>query len=208
MIGYVTKAAAFAAGLRVGFNPDPHRKVYEQLIRSLAWHGFKEELERDSTKLQPIPYVVVRRYKGMFIAERLEAGTEDRLHGYLSVAFGGHVEAEHELECDDPFEAAARRELNEELLIMERLDEPDLFYHGTLYDPSTDVGRHHIGLIFSHRVSEAKVADAEKDKLKGQWVTELDLHRMLHHAPDRFESWSKIIINNLGRMATIRSQEK
>lgn len=77
-------------------------------------------LEFDVDRKQIIPYVVIgSRKNGTFLSYvRPNKGNEDRLHGKISIGFGGHIEvidAEGSINIFDAVLNCARREIKEEL---------------------------------------------------------------------------------------------
>ena len=65
---------------------------------------------------------------------------------------------------------------------------------GLLNDETTDVGRVHLGLVFSADARGRPLAIRETDKLRGSFATAADV---LAVAP-RLETWSQLIFEQLG----------
>lgn len=117
----------------------------EASIEALGSWVERARAEADPSLKQPIPYCAVRHGDAVFLAERLGAHGERRLHGRASLGFGGHVDAE-----DGPAPGALRRsllrELNEELHLP--ADSPVPRPLGLINDDATEVGRVHFGLAY------------------------------------------------------------
>lgn len=179
--------------LERGFHPDPDREAYDRLRRSVQF-GPRPELEEDPSRKQLIPYVVVRapEHSELFTMRRREAQTEQRLHHKISIGAGGHITESIESDADDPVRSGMERELHEELAVPE---DTDVEYRGLLNDDSNDVGRVHLGLIFTARPPSRDVAVVETEKMVGEWrdVDELERDR------ERLESWSQLLLDPIRR---------
>ena len=93
--------------------------------------------------------------------------------------------------------ASALRELEEEL----ELDAPsetirtELTYRGLIYDPSNEVGRVHLGLLFEWRLGEDRdVRVREVEKLAGSWWSPAEIREKW----ELLESWSQIALSSVG----------
>jgi predicted NUDIX family phosphoesterase len=132
----------------------------------IAHHGefrVRAEVEEDESWRQIIPYAVLEQNGCVFTTRRLGAGTEARLHGYLSIGLGGHINPEDQGE--DVLEAALRRELCEELTIGTFAAEAVGLIH-TL----GGVESVHTGILY--RVQAASgVTVRETDKLSGAFMS-------------------------------------
>jgi predicted NUDIX family phosphoesterase len=112
----------------------------------------RREAEEDRAVTQLVSVFVVRFQDKYLTYKRTKRLPESRLHGYYSLAFGGHLNPDDLrplLNIFDPDLAAPLllRELGEEL----RLDPqatPILEYRGLLYDDSRDVSKQHLGITY------------------------------------------------------------
>jgi predicted NUDIX family phosphoesterase len=144
---------------------------------------------------QPIPYVVVRRGKELFVTERLKGAGESRLHGQLSLGMGGHMNptsSEYDsfklVLCENLI-----RELDEELDIT-RAWEVDII--GLINDDSEEVSQVHLGILgIAELPKDAEVTVKEVEQLAGQWMTVDKLKEK--EVYDRLENWSKIVVDIL-----------
>ena len=136
--------------------------------RHLSWREAVETLEacgtmwlqrtraeRDPAYKQLIPYVTLREVSGRIAAYR-RAGRERRLHGLWSAGIGGHVDREDAGPAvGETLQGGARRELAEELIgeVPGSLD-----FLGVINEDVTEVGRVHLGLVFTLEVIADRVA--------------------------------------------------
>jgi len=134
--------------------------------------------EKDERFLQVIPYVVLRRGPEVFVYER--AGSEGRLTGLLSLGIGGHVN-----ENDGTWERGMVRELMEEAGVS-----GSPVRAGVLFDPSSPVGRVHLGLLHTLEVQgEVRFSEGKAPR----WHLAADLRKM----EGRFENWSRLVIERM-----------
>lgn len=148
--------------------------------------------ENSEAAIQLIPYVVLKCRDRYAAYRRGKEGTEARLRGFLSVGLGGHINPED----GDPgpicIERAMHRELNEELIISTQLPVPIL--RGLLYDPSTPVGRVHLGIVMLFRLSSQAVVPREAGKIVDlEWLT----RSQLVERTEQLEPWSRIVVEGL-----------
>lgn len=142
---------------------------------------------------QPIPYVMIKRGKEIYVYERLSQGGESRLHNKLSLGIGGHMNLE-EGSFNDQLMINTTRELEEELDI--DAERATMKYIGLINDDEDEVGRVHIGILAFLELSEdATVEVRETDQLRGFWSTVEELKKT--EVYERLESWSQIAVNIL-----------
>jgi predicted NUDIX family phosphoesterase len=150
------------------------------------WHGLKQDdydwylwavmhhgqfhsriaMENDPRYKQIIPYLVFMHDDHVFVMERKETSTEQRLASKLTIGIGGHVR-------------------KEDLLGSNLFDVEPL---GIINDDSDSVGQVHLGFVFLVRGSTPHIS--VKSELKhGHLVPRSSLTD-----DSRFESWSQIIL--------------
>lgn len=143
----------------------------------------RSKVENNANYLQLVVYTAVFDVLGNVLTYRRgKAGSEARLHDQLSLGFGGHMNADiydnAEASPEDFLEYAfneAERELREEL----KLQPDDKFYNmeliGLIHDPSSDVGKVHLGLAIRTSVMD-KVEAGEDSQQDLTWhdVDELE----------------------------------
>jgi len=147
------------------------------IIRSVA--------ERDETLRQVIPYMIATDGTGrVLLMRRTEKQGERRLHGKYSLGIGGHVNTD---DATNPLEAFLRgkgREFYEEV----DADILEENYLGIINDPSTEVGRVHLGVAYLLQLKFRRVV--EEDQMESWWIDVNDLARYR----DALEGWSKVVI--------------
>lgn len=164
----VPRSALFGGGWPQGFVDADQLggSGFVERAERLAQLRDRGAAESDPSWKQLIPYCVVLRGQEVFCARRLARGSEARLHGRLSIGFGGHVDS-----ADGPAAGAVARALARELeeeLVLPPSRGPARFL-GILNDDDTDVGRVHLGLVFAMRVRH-DVRVRETHKIAGQFV--------------------------------------
>lgn len=183
----------------------------ESLLDRIWQEGFfvdRPAAEANPAWKQPIPYCAVLRGDEVFCVERTSKQSEQRLHGLLSIGLGGHVNPEDGCELSAPgtatghrFGPALHRELDEELVMPWAHCSAPRFL-GLLNDDSNAVGEVHIGLVFGVEVDPTcrdlqgvrpDVAVRETRKMRGGF-TRLAALEPLWQDPNRFESWSRLIL--------------
>lgn len=111
------------------------------------------ELESDETKLQLVVYCLVKTSDGYLTYRR--KGAEGRLHGLRSIGFGGHVE-DGDGSVEDIITVNLHKEMTEELPDL-HLTDNTIEFVGLLHNPSTPVGRVHLGLVYLVDIGESLV---------------------------------------------------
>ena len=150
--------------------------------------------ETDPDFKQIIPYTVLWRQDEVFVFERLAGGGEKRLHNLLSIGVGGHMEPTETGDSWKMIQAAALRELSEEVALT--TSSPlHLEYQGIINDESNEVGTVHTGVVFFARLEpEAMVTVRETDVLAGRFRPVSGLR---DDPALRFETWSRHILDAL-----------
>ncbi|MFK7742788.1 MAG: hypothetical protein AB8H80_20930 [Planctomycetota bacterium] len=199
------------------------------LQQALAQARFVERELAESTEAwkQWIPYCMLRcgdwsrsrpaaddDDRGVFVVQRTNGQSEQRLHGSWSVGLGGHIEPPDAAGAPEPlaqateatagpfFASALSRELEEELRLPEGLlqtagSAPRLI--GLINDDSTAVGRVHAGLAYCLDVSmpvgvaREKFGIREISKMHGAFTPLVEFAN-LWQTRWRFETWSQHLI--------------
>jgi predicted NUDIX family phosphoesterase len=104
----------------------------------------RSQAERDFTRKQIIPYVVLRHQDKFLLIRRTKQQAEKRLHDKCSLGIGGHINATDQTETD-LLEAGMRRELNEEIQVKQ---EKSCQLIGIINDDTTEVDQVHLGLVY------------------------------------------------------------
>lgn len=153
-----------------------------------AYYVDRGPAETSRTVVQLIPYVVLKCRDRYATYTRGQKGTEDRLHGLLSVGLGGHInprDGKPGLAC---LEAAMQRELDEEVLLGTFTKQ----LKGLLWDPSTPVGRVHLGVVMVFHLMAEAVVPKEAGKIVN---LEFLTRSQLSERYARLEPWSRIVVS-------------
>lgn len=166
-----------------------------------AFYRDRAGAEGDPSSKQVIPYCALAanthvppRY---FTYQRGPAGGEARLHGKWSVGVGGHVNPGDGEASADAYQAAFWRELAEEVSLAWCPElHPEAEPRALLYDPSDAVGRVHLGVVHALRLTTHELLDllvTEKAMTAGPLYSAGALRKFRDH----YESWSRVLIDNL-----------
>lgn len=166
----------------------------------IAFFKERELVEKDESLLQIIPYITFLCEESVFTYRR--AGSEGRLSGQVSIGIGGHVNSEDD--PDSPFLAflrGAAREIEEEVGVKMPLEAIKDRVVGLIYDPSTPVGRVHLGVSIVVKVvketGERMINDAAKDLHAPSWQPLKDFSATF--ATESIETWSSLVLREILR---------
>jgi predicted NUDIX family phosphoesterase len=165
------------------------QNILEKIFKN-AYFIDRDLAEKDESKKQIIPYIVIKNEKNkILVVQRTKNQTEKRLHNLYSVGIGGHINPIDENENPElTFYNGLNRELNEELYI-DKLK--SLEYVGLILDNSTEVSRVHLGVLFIAYVTNADIR--EKENFNELWLDEMEFKSF----NGNFEGWSKIALRAL-----------
>ncbi len=158
-------------------------------VKMKVYFEKRGKLEEDETKLQVIPYVVLKVYdgktpKGILMYTR--KGSETRLLNKASVGFGGHSN-----EGDEDVRETACREIKEEINLS--LEPSELNFVGYIFSDKDAVSRVHIGYVYT---AEINVETFENLNLSDE-IKEVCLYTFDGKGCDGIlENWSSIILGN------------
>jgi predicted NUDIX family phosphoesterase len=145
----------------------------------------REQVERDPSWKQLIPYLVLADRGSLFLMRRTRAGSDARLHERWSIGIGGHVNP-----GDGGLAGGLAREWSEEL-VADWTPKPRLV--GLLNDDTDPVGAVHLGVVYRAEAAGRPVAVRETDKLEGAFVAPAAVLRVY----DRLETWSSLLYDHL-----------
>ena len=161
------------------------------------------DVEEDTTYLQPIPSIILKRGDEYFAYKRLEGGGEERLHNMGSLTIGGHMNLEQEeyWNFEHLLALGAARELEEEIYILDK-NGKEINNHfeitkempivGLIYSDKTPVDSVHLGLLAIITIPEEwDIKVKETDALEGSFKTLDEIKEM------NLENWSKMALNVL-----------
>lgn len=193
-IWVIPRQAMFDGDWPQGFVPAERAPLHD-VVQAVARHGFvvpRARAEATPEWKQPIAYCAIVASGSVLVAERLPAQGETRLHGKLSLGFGGHVDAADVAPGTDPIQASLDRELAEELGLAPQ--PTPRRYLGLINDDSSPVGQVHFGLAFAQGVASPKsVVIRESSKMHGDFRRLVDPAGVWQDLP-RFESWSRMLL--------------
>ena len=164
-------------------------KTKEKLFENVRL-GNRDEIEEDTTKKQLIAYSKV--YVGDEIMTTTRVGGDDRLVGQMSVGVGGHVERIDMQEfghfmLNDPVTSCAMREMNEELSFKNAYI-VGFEREGIVFNLTDNVGKCHVGIVFSFRFNRDARVTVTDDSLRGDLMSPDDIDR------DQLEEWSRLCL--------------
>lgn len=141
---------------------------------------------------QIIPYIVVRNQEGKILTYSRGKGTEDRLHAFRSIGFGGHIDFvdvfNHPSNLISAIQVGADREIAEELVADGNITnniKPD----NIIIDYTNGVGKVHVGVLFDITLDEVNTDTYEISD--AMWLS-LD---EIKQSSSKYENWSRLVIN-------------
>jgi predicted NUDIX family phosphoesterase len=155
----------------------------------------RREAEEDTSVIQLVSVFIVRFEDRYLTYKRTRRLPENRLHGFYSLGFGGHLNPDDLkplLNIFDPDVAAPLllRELGEELRLDPRRP-PKLTYRGLLYDDSRPVSKQHLGITYDVFLDSDQFEIGERGFLMDAKFETLD---QIAARQEAFENWSWILI--------------
>ena len=178
-----------------GFEADVDRFLQPILRSDQLSFQPRSEMETDPSYKQLIPYVLLQWTDDegttkLFTYTRGGGGGEARLHAKRSVGIGGHISREDADGSSDPYLTGMQRELAEEVRLESNYEE---YRDGLIYDPSTEVGQVHLGVVHRFVLERPEVESNEPDLAEGGFVSVAELREQM----DRLETWSQLAIKAL-----------
>jgi predicted NUDIX family phosphoesterase len=160
----------------------------------------RSQMETDPSFKQLIPYVILRHTDSegeirLFTYTRGRGQGEARLHARRSIGIGGHISVEDAQTIAGqpdagPYRNGMLRELTEEVRLLSTYREQCV---GMIYDPSTEVGRVHIGVVHLFDLDQPQVEPNEDDICETEFLT-ID---QLQEDFQRLEVWSQLAMKEL-----------
>ena len=175
-----------------GFSAEADRYLEALLAPGLGTFRPRSEVEDDPSHKQIIPYVIFRSGDAVFCYTRGKSGGEARLIRRRSLGVGGHVAEEDAggRATVDAYEAALRRELDEEV----EVGSPGVLTRvGLINDDSTPVGRVHLGVVHVYELDRPEVAPRESALAECGFVP----CAALRAEWESFETWSQICVDHV-----------
>lgn len=185
----VVPAAAAQPHLASSFRPESAQAIIA-LANATRMFLPRSQVETDESYKQIIPYISIRSGNSWVLLQRTNKQSEARLHNKYSLGIGGHInDLEVAAGAADLVYAGMLRELSEEIQLSPGWK---LAVIGAIYDPSTEVGRVHLGIAYELQTADRHFALGEPDLMSATWVDKpaLAAHR------DRMETWSQILYDH------------
>lgn len=161
------------------------------LVPEYLWFIPRILIEHRQDFRQIIPYIILHYDDAIVLYERTPKSSEERLHGLLSIGFGGHVRLT-DIVFDNEFldvgatlSRAVYRELEEEVrhsVVKHR--EPV----GMICDDADTVSRVHLGVVELWTLSDLSIASVDPSICECKFVS-LD---ELSSYEKRMENWSRL----------------
>lgn len=192
----VPAALIESIGTLNGFERDVDRFLQPILASDQLSYRPRGEMETDPSFKQLIPYVILQwtdpanQITKVFTYTRGGGSGEKRLHAKRSIGVGGHISEVDSVGTDDPYTTGMRRELAEEVIIDSTYTD---VREGLLYDPTSDVGRVHLGIIHRFTLGSPRVRSNEPELAEGEFLTINELRTQY----DDLETWSQLCLDAL-----------
>ncbi len=155
--------------------------------------GKRSELEKDPSFKQVIPYAIISNKGSLYLFRRTSGQTEKRLHNKLHLGVGGHMKPGRSKDQGEMYLVnELKRELFEEVILMDDCLIEDIEFIGFINDDSIPVGRVHIGLLYFIHVSKRNIVINETDKMTAEWINISDLVKKY----EKMETWSRIAFDH------------
>jgi predicted NUDIX family phosphoesterase len=158
----------------------------------------RRDAEDDPSVIQLIS-VFVLRYQSKFLTyKRTKRLPESRLHGFYSLAFGGHLNPDDipplfDLFAPEQSLAWLMRELREEVRLLPGVIS-SVNYRGLLYDNSRPVSKQHLGIVYEVSVNSSQFEIGERGFLMD---AKYESAEAIHARLTEFENWSVILLKEL-----------
>lgn len=183
-----------------GFTTDIDRYLGPVLESQSLEFRPRGPMESDPNFKQLIPYVLLRyidekNITHLFAYTRGSGQGESRLHAKRSIGIGGHISTEDATarpgQVDlGPYRNGMLRELTEEVRLETEYTEQCV---GMIYDPTTEVGRVHLGVVHIFDLQSPSAQPNEDDICDTQFVPIAGLHADI----ERLEIWSQLALKAL-----------
>jgi len=170
-------------------------KGNSEVLLSIVKEGLfrkRSELEEDPSFKQIIPYAVISCGDSFYLFRRETGQREKRLHNRFTLGAGGHMNPGESEEPDEKYLIdELKRELSEEVRLLNGCQIEDIEFIGFVNDDTIPVGRYHTGLLYHIRVSNKEVYINETDKLTAKWIEKSNMAEYY----EGMETWSRIVFD-------------
>lgn len=192
---------------RACFHSDREKMSYvDRVIKTTGAFVSRDRAESDPSIVQIIAYGLLRYRSSILCIRRAQNSNRSVLRLKYTVLFGGHVD---DVRSVKPIESCIRREIDEELGV--QASPSRIRPLGIVTDPTTIVGRLHMGIVFdiehdtdsvefSRHLDTAEFVGQGKRKLY-QFKTLPELCKL---QPD-FDPWSELFLSSDSAIALLGS---
>lgn len=162
--------------------------IFAELSLELCSWIERTDAEKDDSYRQIIPYILIISEEGRLLGYPRH-GFEQRLAGLFSFGLGGHIE-----QCDlqndllSTIKHCAERELSEELINFD-VKQTELTYRGIINEIESEVGRVHLGVVFTAQCKDGYLPLPAEETKGGKWFDIKDINQL-----DK-ELWSILALN-------------
>ncbi|NTU73459.1 hypothetical protein HGB07_04810 [Candidatus Roizmanbacteria bacterium] len=176
-----------------GFYTKPLVNGKELLIECTSMS--RVEAEKDFNFIQLVSVFLVRFGPKYLTYKRTKRLPENRLHGFYSIGFGGHINIKEIRTLFNVFDPANSGILIRELMEELRLDSyraESTVYKGLLFDDSKEISSQHLGIVYDVFLDSDKYEIGERGFLVDPKFESIE---EMSNRIDEFENWSAIMIN-------------
>lgn len=143
-------------------------------------------METDHSHKQLIPYIVFIFEQKLFVMQRTETASEQRLKNKYTIGIGGHIR-EQDITKKSDICAWALREFHEEISYTGQIT---MEFIGVINDDTNDVGKVHLGCLIVMKGDSPMIAVRSELK-QGMLMT---LHEAMNYH-ENMESWSQHVLD-------------
>lgn len=164
---------------------------------SICFGMRRAQAEQRFDVIQVVTQFIVHFESSLLTHKRTKRLPESRLHGFYSLAFGGHLNPDDVGNFNplfDPFDVSRHpefleRELREELRFK---GDARLRFGGLLYDDSQEVSRQHLAILFDAFLPSPHFSIGERGFLVDPQMESIE---QISARRAEFENWSQILID-------------
>lgn len=186
----VERALLEGLGMFQGLTCDAERYLKVLLDARNYRFAARPQAEQDPSLKQLIPYFLIVHDGRVFTYTRGKQSGESRLVAKVSMGIGGHINHLDDSLFGDLYARAARRELEEEVVLPPGCTDRIV---ALLNDDATPVGQVHLGVIHLLRAPTDDVHNRERLIAESGFRTRDELTALR----PRMETWSQICLDHL-----------
>ena len=153
----------------------------------------RQQIEKDNSYKQLIPYVILRHENNIFSYRRSFHGLEKRLANKYSIGLGGHITARDIQAKRTTYVQGLYREINEEIELKTSFHEKTA---ALINDDSDEVGKVHFGVVHIFLLDRQALRAKDKSIVESSFV---DIKQLKKNA-GRYENWSKLCITEIDNL--------